>query len=459
MPRAKSEPVTKTVTGRHAEPIEVVVRPKGRAPASKAPASKAPVSKAPASTEPARKASRTFKAAAEAAVAATQGALAALEALLHVRRPDALEPEGEAAHRVRAMAQTAPAGATAGGADGEISSTGGAPAVKRSTEGVGSLTERLYEAVSRREGAVSSTAPRFVPGQLAAPQPSRGQSPVEEVAKTLGACWTTVYAEFHAKHMLFDDAMARKYVLQKVKVASWCRDVTYPYIILEVADVPMLFVLPAAKAISAATPYIASLYEFESLPKEGPPTFHSAAVVAPGRLAFPPDPAACTRGRVTLGLREQATQVSLPTLMDVAARPTLAESTVHERNLLERHAKRLAEVWSDVFARMYRDRSALNDDAARVAIEKVLGATRRWARSEQQYIAAEWRELPYCFVLPAVRSPSETTPHLVSFYWIDRILAPSSAPRFETVAAVPRGSLHFPPTFGTLTMGRMSLAR
>jgi hypothetical protein len=460
MPRTRNEPVRKSVTGRHAEPIEVGVRPKGCAPASKARASKPPGSKAPASTEPARKAPRSFQAAAAAVVAATQGAVAAVEVLLQVRRPDAPAPEGEAAQRAPAVAETAPEGAQAGGADGENRSAAGAPAEKRRTGGDGSLSARLHEALSRRSGATAPVTQPHPRGSGAEFQTLPVPGSIDEIARTLAACWTKAYGVFHAMQMRFEEDLTRTHVARHVKVASWRRDATYPYIIIEVVDVPALFVLPSTSSMSAASPHIASLYDIEGLPKEVAPTFHAAAVVAPGRLVFPPRPADCTRGRVTLGRPSQATREPVAAVMDVSGRSssTVAESTVL-KPALERYSKRLAEMWSDVFGRMYRERSAFDDEQARLIVEQALGAPYRWHRREQHYITVEWAELPYCFVLPAVRSPSETTPHLASFYWTDRILAPSSAPRFETVAAVPRGSLHFPPTFGTLTMGRMSLAR
>ncbi len=124
---------------------------------------------------------------------------------------------------------------------------------------------------------------------------------VDDLARTLGACWTKAYEVFHTRGVRFDENQTKDYVQRKVQLASWLRDPVQPYIIIEVVDVPGQFVLPAANAISDATPYIKGFFQVDKgLGHDCPPIFHSAAVVQPNSLQFPPSVGSFTPGRVEI---------------------------------------------------------------------------------------------------------------------------------------------------------------
>jgi hypothetical protein len=136
------------------------------------------------------------------------------------------------------------------------------------------------------------------------------------------------------------------------------------------------------------------------------------------------------------------------------APPPRATVAVHHR--VERTPESVAEVLGDVLSAVLAAGQGYVEEAARARVNSVLSLQTLWRR-ESRYAVIEVPGLEYAFVLPAIGSPSETMSYIETFFHIERTLPPGSPPVYHTAAAVPKSNLQFPPTPGTLTMGRMSL--
>ncbi len=142
----------------------------------------------------------------------------------------------------------------------------------------------------------------------------------------------------------------------------------------------------------------------------------------------------------------------------VAIKPTESPAIRHPQPSprVEKTPESVAEVLGDVLSDVLAEGRGYMEDTARAKVNSVLHLQTHWRR-ESRYAVIEVPGLDYVFVLPAIGAPSETMSYIETFFHIERNLPPGSPPVYHSAAAVPKSNLQFPPTPGTLTMGRMSL--
>jgi hypothetical protein len=118
-------------------------------------------------------------------------------------------------------------------------------------------------------------------------------------------------------------------------------------------------------------------------------------------------------------------------------------------------AQDLGSLWTRLFEEAARQRRAINQEEARVAVAAKFGPCT--FEDQEQYAIVSFSGKADCYVLPLHAKVSEGSVYMMGFFQLDPALAKGQSPIFHTAAVVQRANLMFPPTPGTLTLGRISI--